>query len=311
MNKAVITLFFTIFIIHLIVPNTLAENITQPHTNLTAPMEYNITFGCNNDTILWPINCMLNETNATMPDLNCTKCDTTRTLNHGERYLKEDNFCKLDFMCPVCECESCENITRKWRYRIYTENERVYVVSLIDNETRSYSKGENFDITDEFKIDCPTLEDYEDELQKKIEEWKPINITQEQWYWLCLEPFGQYGKTLEKLTTSTTEFQRKLIQDISSLSESNKQLSEENGKLKEQQAQFIENKEKLQNCEYEKDRAKKELEECRSENNTVKTSSGIKNFFFWVLLFINIVLGLALIMRWRYNTVLESIERGK
>jgi len=290
MNKLVKVLGFILVLILFIIiyEHVYAINSTNSDLELYPGENYNFTYELDeNSTITQPIYCLnisTNETNSTY-NYSGNRCEIEHTMTYGETFLREDDNCLLDFTCPQCEQVSCENRTNNIGFRTYTTEDDICITQLYDNETRCYDKSGNFSFETEFEVDCPTFEDYESDWERRLNEWSPINITQDQWYWLCLEPFGQYGQHLNDLTTSTTEFQRKLMTDLATCQESLVMLSENNGMLDEKNQGYEE-------CKLDRDVCLHDLEVCQNNYGETKSSSGSYRIAFWIILILNIIVGM-------------------
>jgi len=261
-----------------------AEDVLHSNTTLFAPSFFLLNHSQNNLTHVFPLNCLLdNGSNSSCPSFS--RCEVERTLNAGETYIKEDDVCDLRFACDECSCDNFENLTHFVRWRVERDGEWVRITYLNENDTRSYRLSDLPSFEAEYAVNCPDLQGFGNEAS----EWEPVNITKDQFYWYCLEPFGEFGNVLKDLTFSNNEFQGKLAGDLSAALESNKVLAEENGRLKQQILDYDSCRADLLNCEGDHESLRESLAGCETELVEVVSKEGVKSFVFWFVIIVDVL----------------------
>jgi len=157
-----------------------------------------------------------------------------------------------------------------------------------NNDTRQYHKSDNFNFEDEFQVDCPTFEELAIEYDR---EFIPINITQDEWYVYCLEPFGMYGQTIKDLSYSFHNLTRKTAEDMIVLINSNERLAEENGRLSQNQENWDQCKAEVESKIDKVNLLEEQLTEKKTQLDGCNNKDDYKDkyvWMFWTLLCINI-----------------------
>lgn len=212
------------------------DNNYTSDTYLYAPQNYSLNYSYSNTTYFFNTYCMLNQS---LLNYSSERCDVTRSLSYGETYARDDQYCKLNVNCPdTPDCDEILNQTYNVHWRIYRQNDTIYVYNEVKNQTRMYPVDEYFDYEIQVPLSCPTLESWEDDFDQRLEDWKPLNLTGDQWYWMCLEPFGSYATHLTGLANISVTIQKEWMLKFSEVTASNTVLANENGVLKQQNTDY-------------------------------------------------------------------------
>ncbi len=273
-------LFLAFFLLILLVPNSLADTYAD-NVTMYPPSSYELNISYNNHTEIYPFFCLLNST------IETARCDIERTMVHGETYARDDDLCKLNIKCPNAQtCTSDDNnVSYKVSWRIFTNESsgRVYIINENTNESREYPYSEGFDFTDEFDVTCPSLEEYEDELRAKIEGWMPVNMTHDEWYYVCGRSLESTTKAYAEASGSLTKFQEKMVVELGTLQVSNNALSTENGLLKTKAAEYDTCTNMKNELEYKIQDLQDEKQKCYEEREKMRSESNGKNLAIWIL----------------------------
>lgn len=175
-------------------------------------------------TYYWELACLLNSSLV-------SKCEVTRSLDDGETYVRDDEFCKLEFSAPECE-DFEDNMTYRIRWRVEgdKDDDNIRITYLNENDTRDYFWSEDFSFEDEFILYCPEYEECE------RDDFEQINITDDQFKAYCLEPFGEYGSQVTALNEWWGERFKSLQEDLGSYRQSNDNLAIDLSECKEELA---------------------------------------------------------------------------
>lgn len=270
---------------------TAAENITYDSFLLYAPTNYTISHTINNDTTYkYPISCMHNDSlcpqNITIINKTvCVNqaCEIERTLDTGERYIKDTDECQLDIKCESCpELPECEMVDYKVRWRWYTDNQSIHVINLNEDDERIYPRDENFDFENEYTVQCPAIE-------KETEDFEltPLNFSKDYFYYYCLQPFGSY---YDHYNNMSIEYLKLMTENNRKMGECQESLRTTAEKLGECKADYSILKEQYNQCEKYKpllDNATKELGKCHGMIQQTNEDDSKYKTFFWILAFVN------------------------
>jgi hypothetical protein len=236
-----------------------------------------------NESYFINVTCNSNSTNV-----SCTnqKCEVERTLGFGETYIKDTDECNLDIRCPSeSECAEVNNVSYKIHWRLYADEEEACVYYMNDNWTKCYPRDDDdYDYEKEFTISCPDVSETCDDTYN-YKNWNPLNVTEDQWYYVCGRALENTMNSFNIATTSMSDYTKEVTLNNGILTESNRALAEENGGMKakvEQYEQCINDKIECEDREQElKDKIDK-LKQREYENK-------FGTFFFWLILIINIL----------------------
>lgn len=286
--------FWKFFLILFFIPIVIGDNITLQNTTLYSPSNFTFIYDTFNKTYFKDFYCY---DNITQINYSSERCDITRTLENGETFARDDSYCKLNFQCEKYDCEEIQNQTYNVHWRIYRINDSIYLYNEVKNETRIYPASEQFDYEIQLPLSCPTLDSWNDELQNRIDNFRPINLTNDQWSYYCLEPFGRYGDTLKEVTTINLDYQLKTNEQIADCIGTRDALSRENGELRQKASDYdsLNNEYNVLKQDYQQ--LNNQLVQCEKD----KAGQGTFNVFFWIVLGINIIIGLLFFMKWSYD----------
>lgn len=292
MNKTIY--FFMLFAFASI---ALADNATVTYLNNTEiNSNENITINHTQDNsydngsiFVYPVSCLFDSSYCSN---NTGRCEIERTLNFGETYLRDDQFCNLEMSCPECGCEDVENVTHKIRWKLRTDDDNIYITYLNENVTRSYSKSDNFNFETEYDVACPDIGN------QKCEDtdFLPFNITEDQFSYYCLRPFGEYGQRLYDITNSmVAAFEKKEI-NCHDLQKSNELLAEFKGQYEERLKHMEEKALQLNNCSVTLRNNNNEMIDLRRSIAESEASHKAKNVTITLLVVVMFIVGSFYIM---------------